>query len=171
MRHHERRRRVEAVHQEAAFVVDREGGRARACVSKPAGPAPVGGGVEEGVGDRLVVFALEEAEEADPVVVGLVVQAVADGGDAAHDLAGALGEEVFGLGVLEEGVLGAGEQGADVQTQRRDPDRVPRVQPVGQVDEAVEVGPVPDRRDLEGSVQMTPSSRPICAKVSSAKSI
>jgi hypothetical protein len=39
--------------------------------------------------------------------------------------------------VLEEGVLAAIEEGRHVPTQRRDPERVPRVQPVRQVDEAL----------------------------------
>ena len=72
---------------------------------------------EQRVGDGLVVDALEEAEEPDPVAVGLVVQAVADRGDAADDLAVALGEEVLGLGVLEEGILARGRAG--VATSRR----------------------------------------------------
>ena len=67
--------------------------------------APLGGRVEEGVGDSLVVDALEEPEEAHPVAVGLVVQAVADGGDAAHHPAVPLGQEILGLAVLEERVL------------------------------------------------------------------
>ena len=148
VRHHERGRGVEPVHQEPALVVDGEGGGPSQHVVA-AGAAPAGGRVEERVGHGLVVDGLEEAEEADPVAVGLVVQAVADGGDAADDLAVALGQEVLGLGVLEEGVLLAGEEQLHVPTQRRDPERVPRVEPVGQVDEALEVSPVARRADAQ----------------------
>ena len=81
------------------------------------GPTPVGRGREERVGDGLVVDALEEAEEADPVVVGFVVQPVADGGDAADDRSVPLGQEVLGLGVLEEGILRAVE--SSIATSRR----------------------------------------------------
>jgi hypothetical protein len=45
------------------------------------------------------------------------------------------------------------------------------MEPVWQGDEGVEVRAGTDRLDLEGSVQMTPSSRPIFAKASSEKSI
>jgi hypothetical protein len=72
--------------------------------------------------------------------------------------------------VFEEGVLPAIEEGGDIPTQRRDPERVPRVQPVGQVDEALEVPSVPRRADAERWGQMTPRSRPMRANCSSAKS-
>ena len=66
----------------------------------------------ERVGDGLVVHALEEAEEAHAVAVGLVVQPVADGRDAADHLAVALGEKVLGFGVLEERILACGRGAA-----------------------------------------------------------
>ena len=113
----------------------------------------------------------KKPKKPDPVAVGLVVQPIADGRDAADDLAVALGQEVLGLGVLEEGVLGAGEEGCDVPTQRRDPERVPRVESVGQVDEALEVPSVTRRADAQRWGQMTPRSRPMRANCSSAKSI
>ena len=52
-----------------------------------------------------VVLALEEAEQAPVVALELVEVAVDVGGDAADRLAVAPGEEVLGLGVLEERVL------------------------------------------------------------------
>ena len=115
----------------------------------PLAAAPVGGGGEERVGDRLVGDALEEAEEAHPVAVGVVVEPVADRRDPPDHGPVALGQEVLGLGVLEEGIPGAGEERGYVPTQRRDPDRVPRVKSVGQVDEALEVSPVPRRADAQ----------------------
>src|SRR6185437_6445524 len=86
-------------------------------------------------------------------------------------LVAALGQEVLGLGVLEEGVLPAVEQEGHVPTQRRDPERVPRVQPIGQIDEAVDLAPLARRVDAQRRGQMTPKSRPIRANCSSAKSI
>ena len=133
------------------------------------GAAPLGGRLEQAVGHGLIVDGLEEAEEADAVAVGLVVQAIADGGDAADDFAVAFGQEVLGLGVLEEGVLLAGEKQLHVPTQRRDPERVPRVEPVGQVDEAFEVSSVARRADAQPFGQMTPRSRPIRPNCSSAE--
>jgi len=78
-----------------------------------------------------------------------------------------LGQEEFRLRVLEERILVAGEQGSDIPTQRRDPERVPRVESVGQVDEALEVLRAARRVDAHDSGQMTPSSRPMRAKASS----
>ena len=83
----------------------------------------------------------------------------------------AQGQVVVGLGVLEEGVLAPVKKCAVVRDQRRNPVGVRRVEPVWQGDEGVEVLAGVDRPDLEGSVQMTPSSRPIFAKASRAKSI
>jgi hypothetical protein len=66
--------------------------------------------------------------------VGLVVEPVTDGRDTPDHLIVALGDEVFRLSMLEEGVLGAGEERRNVPTQRRDPERVPRVKSVRKVD-------------------------------------
>ncbi len=73
--------------------------------------------------------------------------------------------------MLEEGVLLAVQQEADVAAERGDPAWIRPLQAVRQGDECVEVPAGSDRPDLEGSVQMTPSSRPIFANASSAKSI
>lgn len=100
----------------------------------------------------------------------LVVQAIGDGGDAPDDFTVAFGEEVFCLAVLEEGILGAVQQLADLRAKRRDPGRVPPVQSVRQVNEAGEVGWGGDAPDERGG-QMTPSSLPMRPKASSAKSI
>ena len=137
-------------------------------MSSPRARSQSAAAAKQRVGDGLVVDQLEEAEEADPVAVGLVVQPVADRGDAADDLAVPLGEEVLGLGVLEEGILRAGEEERHVPTQRRDPERVPRVESVGQIDEPLEVPSAARRADAQRLGQMTPSSRPIRANCSSA---
>ncbi len=170
VRHHERGRGLEPVDQHPALVVHREGGRSPKDVVAPL-TAPVGRSGEERVGHRLVVDRLEEAEEPDVVLMDFVVEPIADGGDATDDLVAALGQEVLRFGVLEEGILGAGEQGLDVPTQRRDPEGVPRVEPIGQVDEALEVRSVPRRADAQRWGQTTPRSRPMRANCSSAKSI
>jgi hypothetical protein len=95
---------VEPVHQEAALVV--HGKRRRPAHGvEPAGPEPLGRGGEEGVGHGLVVYALEEAEEAHPVAVGLVVQAVGDRGDAPDDLAAALRQEILASACSKKGFL------------------------------------------------------------------
>jgi hypothetical protein len=93
----------------------------------------------------LVVRRLEEAKEADLVLMGLVVKPVTDRGDTAYYTAVHFGDEVLGLGVLEERVPAAGEEQVNVTTQRRDPDRVPRVELVRKVDEASEIPPIARR--------------------------
>src|SRR5690606_25342462 len=97
--------------------------------------------------------------------------------DPSDDLAARFGEKILGVGVLEERILAGGEEDPHVPTQRRDPDRVPRVQPVGQVDEAVEIGAGPYRANVDGSpggnggAQMTSNSRPMVANASRQKSV
>src|SRR5690606_32048404 len=56
-------------------------------------------------------------------------------------------------------------------TQRRDPERVPRVEFVGQLDEAVQAGAIARRPDGHSSGQMTPRSLPMRANCSRQKSI
>jgi hypothetical protein len=79
--------------------------------------------------------------------MGLVVQTITDGRNATHHLVTLQRNEVFGLGMLEEGILGAGEQCRHVPTQRRDPERVPRMQPIRQIDEATKLSPFARRLD------------------------
>ena len=71
-------------------------------------PQPLLGGGEQRLGDLAVVDRLEEAEHPVLAALVLVPAAVELGGDPADRLAVALGEEVLGLGVLEERVLAAG---------------------------------------------------------------
>ena len=93
-----------------------------------------------------------------------------DGRDPPDHLGAPQRQEVLGGGVLEEGILGAVEEGGHLHSQRRDPLRVPRVHPVGQVDELLQVAGGTDPAD--GDVgQMTPNSLPILANDSSAWSI
>jgi len=90
----------------------------------------------------------------------LVMQSVGDPGDPSDDPVFPHGQEVLRRGVLEKGVLLRGEERRDVPTQRRDPERVPRVQSIGKIDEAPEVAPRPDGASRHRAGQMTPSSRP-----------
>src|SRR5213596_65452 len=69
-----------------------------------------------------------------------------------------------------EGVLGGREQRAHVHSQLWDPEGVAAVMVVGKGDEALEIAPVGDGRDLH-CAQMTPSSLPSRAKTSRAWSI
>ena len=137
----------------------------------PLAPAPLCRRGKKRIGDLLVVDHLEEPEEPHPVTVGLIVQPVADGRDPADHIAAALGEEVFGLGVLEEGILGARKEGGYIPTQRRDPEWVPRVESIWKIDETLEVSSLARRSDAHAIGQMTPRSLPMMANCSSAKSI
>jgi len=81
--------------------------------------------IEKRAGDIRVADAFEEAEEADAIVVELVVQAVDDGTDSSQDftrcaVAGQIG---FDLAVLVERIFLV-EAGLDVYEQRRNPDRI-----------------------------------------------
>src|SRR5690606_3922761 len=130
---------------------------------------PVGGRIEQRCGDGEVVDALEEAEEADLVVVDFVVQEVVDRSDATDHDAIALGDEVLGLCVLEERVLAAVEELPDLGLERRDPAAIPPVEAIRQLDEGGQLGrglDAPD--DRRGGAQMTPISLPILANASSA---
>jgi hypothetical protein len=133
-------------------------------VTPPA--TPFLGPVEQHISDGLVSHGLEEPEKPNPVVVGLIVQAVADGRDPPDHLAISFGQEVLGIGMLKERVLVAGKQQCDVPTQRRDPNRVPPVKSIGKINELLKRPAVSDGPDRYGLSQMTPSSRPIRAKVS-----
>src|SRR5436305_368221 len=95
-----------------------------------------------------VVLELEEAEHAPAAVVELVEGVVELGADPADHPLAAQGKEVFGLAVLEVGVEPAVEEEAALQFQRWDPGRA-GVEPVGQVDEALEVAPVPHGPDRQ----------------------
>ena len=70
--HHEGRRGVEAVDQQAHLVVQRRIGRPAEAVDALIGK-PLPHGVQQAVGHLLIVDALEEAEEAAALVVALVV--------------------------------------------------------------------------------------------------
>src|SRR5207247_9423058 len=113
------------------------------------------------------VHALEEAVEPDPVPVLARMVLVLEGGNPSDRPIVRLADEVLRLGVLEERVLGRGEQRADVHPQLWDPERVAAVVLVGKGYETVETAPVRDGRDLHRA-QTPPSSLPSPATPSSA---
>ena len=149
VRHHQRGRRLEAVDQEPALVVH-EGDAAHAA-RRARGRAASRRPRRAALGDGLVVDALEEAEEADPVAVGLVVQAVVDGGDAADDAAVALGQEVLGLGVLEEGVSG----GVEERRARPDATAGPRAGPARAAGRAEATNASRSERPATGTIRIS----------------
>src|SRR6266566_4757948 len=79
-------------------------------------------------------------------------------------------EEVLRLCMFEEGVLSRREERAHIATQLRHPQRVIAVVVVREGDEAIEITPVGDGRDLHCG-QMTPSSFPRRPNTSRARSI
>ena len=133
-----------ALDQDADLVVGGEVHRAedaRAAV----GGRPLGGGVEQGRGDRGVLDRLEEAEHRVAATLGLVPALVDLGGDPPDRLAVALGDEVLGLAVLEPGVLLAVEELHPLEDQRRHPLRMVAMEPEGDLDEALQVAPRAER--------------------------
>ena len=153
-----------ALDQQAALVVGGEVHRARPCGrgrARAASPRPRRAARRP----PRVVLALEEAEQPPVVVLELVEVAVDVGADPAHRLAVAPGEEVLGLGVLEERVLARGPGTAcRSRDERRDPVRLVTIEPPRQLDEARQVAPRGDRPDLDRSRAATlaqmPETRP-----------
>jgi hypothetical protein len=96
-----------ALDQHAALVVGREVHRADHPVA-PALAQPALGGAEQRRGGLGVVLALEPAEQAPVVALELVEVAIDVGADPPDGAPVAPGEEVLGLGVLEERVLARG---------------------------------------------------------------
>src|SRR2546425_12195431 len=137
---------------------------------EPAGAEPRGGGVEQRVGDRLVVDRLEKAVEADAVVVLAIVHVVLDRADAPDDATIRASQEILRFGMLEERILAGCQQRPDVPAQLRHPQRISAVVVVRKGDEAIEIAPVGDGHDLHCG-QMTPSSFPRRPNTSSARSI
>ena len=104
---------------------------------QPPGPRPLEERLEQGVGDLRVVDALEEVELAPLQTVMLVVPPVLDGGDAAHVLPIARGDEKVGVGVLVEGVLGLVELALHVDVEGRHPHGIVAVDLEVKADEPV----------------------------------
>ena len=135
---------VIALDQQPDLVVGREVHRAQHPLAPPLGE-PGGGRVDQGAGDRGVILGLEEAEHAVVAALKLVPAAIEVGGDPPDHLALALAQEVLGLGVLEERVLGAVQELAALKAQRRHPARFASAQAKRQLYEALEVAAPGDR--------------------------
>src|SRR5690606_30359118 len=95
----------------------------------------------------LVPLDLEKAEEPERLLVELDVRPIHDRGDPAHHPVTAPGEEILYAGVLMEGVLVPPQHRHEVGTERRDPVRIPGVDPPGQIDETPQVSPATHRLD------------------------
>ncbi len=110
---------------------------------------PAAGRLEQRGGDLGVVLALEEAEHAPVVVVELVEALVDLGGDPADDAVAAAGQEVLGLGVLEERVLAPVEVALALADQRRHPLIDAFVEAKRQEDELAQLATAGDGGDCE----------------------
>ena len=82
---------------------------------------PVFRRLQQRVEHVLIVHRFDEAEMAGGVVIALQMQLVDLGGDAAHRLAAAIGQEEGGAGVLEIGIVLGLEMEFALQQQRRHP--------------------------------------------------
>ena len=103
MTHQNRRRRLEALDEEAGFIVDREAewalnGGGTALLQ------PGTCGVKQGGEDRGVIFGFDEAELANAVCVALAAQTAELRGDAACRPVAAKRKEEFGIGMPEIGI-------------------------------------------------------------------
>ena len=132
------RHQLVAFDEQPALVVGGEVHRAKDPVS-PALVQPGLGGVEQRSGDRRVTLGLVEAEQPPLVVLELVQPMIDVGGDPPDRLAVTPGQEVLGLGVLEERVAAPVEVAAPFGDQRRDPARRSTVQPPREPDEGAEI--------------------------------
>jgi hypothetical protein len=103
--HHDHRVGIEAFHQHAAFVV---GGRIHRAAQKlgAAVEHPLARALEQGIGDRRVVDALEEPEKAGVLLMKTIMRLIEDGRHPAHHLAIFFGQEKLGFGVGVERVFG-----------------------------------------------------------------
>src|SRR5574341_1713410 len=132
---------------------------------------PRGRRVEQRACDALVVDGLEEAIEANAIMMLFVMHIILDRPDPSDRLAVRPSRRpVLCFRVLEERILRRTQQRAHVATQLRYPQWVVAVVVVREGDEAIEIAPVGDGNDLQCG-QMTPSSFPRRPKTASARSI
>ena len=113
----------EAVDEHSALVIRGRIGRPAHGVEATLGQPCFGGG-EERVRDGLIVDALEEPEEADPIAVELVMRTILDRGDAPDRLSVAEREEQLPVGLAIKRICFRVERVADGDAQRRHPLRV-----------------------------------------------
>jgi len=112
-----------AVDQHAALVIRGRICRPAHCVEATR-CQPCFGRDEQRVCDGLIVDALEEAEEADPIAVELVMRTVLDRGDAADRVSIAEREEQLPVGLAVERICLGVERVADGDAQWRNPLRM-----------------------------------------------
>ncbi len=126
--------------QQAAFMVGGEVERAEHAVTL-ALAQPALGGVQQRGGGGGIALALEEAEQAPAVVLELVQSVIDVRGDPPDGLSVTPGEEILRLGVLEEWVATAIDVPPAFGQQRRNPVRLPPVEPPRQPDERLALSP------------------------------
>ena len=142
---------IEAVHQKAAFFVDRE-------VEGAAHPLhtalfePGLGSAEQVIEHGLIVFGVQKPEMADIVLVALLVQPIDLRTDPSHRPGVPKRQPILALRMLEIGVL-LGVQGfVAFDVERRRVALPTSIEPIGQIDERLQAGPIRHRSDVEGAV-------------------
>ena len=119
-------RRVEALHQQPAFIIERRiAGPANLPNSAFGKPGSDGG--EQPFGDGRIVDRFEETEEASLLGMKPIVGMIENGHDSAARLAVAIGQEGLGFGVGVERMPGEADEALLVHEQRRNPIRIARV--------------------------------------------
>ena len=114
---------VEALHQQSHLVIDGEIEGSHQALAAPL-PQPGRGGLEQDLGYLLVLDGLKEAPKAGAGAVGLVIQPVVVGGDAAHRLPVPEGQEILGLADFKEGTSALIQKAPLFRQQGRHPIRV-----------------------------------------------
>ena len=146
MTHHDRRRSIEALHQQPAFLVDRQV-EGTAYLLHALIAQPVFGGLQQ-VGEQIaIVTGLQHAEIPDFPVVPLLVEAVDLGADAPDGAAVVPRDPGLPAGMLEKRVFG-GQALFLLEQQRRHPLRVVAVKRPGNLDELIEVPSAGNRLDM-----------------------
>ena len=125
--HHERRRRIEAVDQQAQLVIQRRIGRPAQLVDVLVGE-PLPHGVEQPVGRFLIVAAIEEAEEAAAFVVVHDVALVENRRDPPADFVAAQGQKRLDRIPRVERMRLVADHLLLVGAQRRNPVRIAPIQ-------------------------------------------
>ena len=149
MAHHHAGGRVEAIDQQAHFVID---GKAERTLDA-AGAAllqPTASGFKQRGEDGGIIDGFEKAELANAIIITRAAELANLSRDAAHRPAILLGQKKFGLGMLEIRVLLGVKVFEALQIERRHPMRVIAVDGKGQVQKRADAGLVANRSDGDG---------------------
>jgi hypothetical protein len=146
--HHQHRRRIETLDQEAAFLVDRQVERPQHALHA-ARAQPVLSDIEQGAKDGGVVLGVEHAEMAGGVLVLLEIEPVDLRADPADRLALAIGEPIPALGMLKIGVFVEAQALAALHQERRHIARAVAIEVVRQPDERIQLAPPIDGLDAD----------------------